>query len=79
MEITDEQLTKLNTGLKKICDCCDDQAFRLREVIDGLDEISSQVQILWGELAGIAKQGQAGPSSLPQSQQSPQPDQASDQ
>ena len=79
MEITDEQLTKLNSGLKKICDCCDDQEFRLREVIDGLDEIISQVQILWGELAELAKQGQGGPSSPPQSPPSPQPDPSSDQ
>jgi len=50
MEITQEKRARLNKGLKKICDSCDEQAIKLREIRDGLDKITAEVQILWAEL-----------------------------
>jgi len=53
MEITQEKLARLSKGLKKICDSCDEQAIKLSEIRDGLDEITAEVQILWAELEDV--------------------------
>jgi len=57
MKITQGKVAELNKGLKKICDSCDEQAIRLHDILDSLDEITAIVQILLGGLKEIPKQG----------------------
>ena len=63
MELTHENLTKLNVGLKKICDSCDEQTIRLHELIDESDEIAAEVLILWGLLSELTQSAGPGAAS----------------
>ena len=79
MEITDEQLEKIVEAVEGAYYLLDEQIVIIGDCLDKMNDVCVRLEQAQCFLTQLAKQGQAGPSLPPQSQQSPQPDPASDQ